>query len=126
ARQLASAAEGSLGAALKLADGNTLELWRWLTTEAFASPGAPAARRLAERLDEFGGGDNAGKRAGAIAALDLAALAVRRLLRNGLGPRKGAKALLTLWEAAERIRLNVSPDLVLASAAYAVMAAIKA
>jgi DNA polymerase-3 subunit delta' len=126
ARDLAMAAEGSLGMAMRLAGGDALELWRWLIGEGFAKPGAPAARMLAERLQAFGSGvDSAGKRDSAVAALDLAALAVRRMLRGTLDARKGAECLAVLWEAADRVRRNVAVDLALSSAAYSLMAAMK-
>lgn len=123
---LALTAEGSLGAALALADGETLELWRWLDKEAFSKPGASSARDLADRLLAYASAsDNAGKRKGAIAALDLTALAVRRMLRSGLPGGKGESALAILWEAGDQILRNVKPDLVVLSAAFDVMAAIR-
>lgn len=127
ARELALTAEGSLGAALSLAGGETLEFWRWLDGEAFASPGAASAQDLADAMIAYGGasGDNAGKRKSALAALDLTALALRRLLRKGTDPDKVARALGTLWTAADQIVKNVRPDLVLLSAAFEVMSALR-
>lgn len=128
AMELAITAEGSLGTALGLTQGGVLEFWRWLEDEAFASPGAAGAQRLADVWTSFGGGggDNAGKRKSALDALDLTALAVRRRLRNGLDSEKGAQALAALWTAADQVVRNVRPDLVLLSAAFEVMAALKA
>jgi DNA polymerase-3 subunit delta' len=127
ARELAVTAEGSLGAALALASGETLEFWRWLDSQAFASPGAAAAQDLAEAMIAYGGasGDHAGKRRNARAALDLAATALRRRLRGGGDPDGTAKALGVLWTAAEQVGRNVRPDLVLLSAAFEVMSALR-
>ncbi len=126
ALDLALAAEGSLGAALALADSETLELWRWLDSVAFTKPGATAARDLADRLLAYASAsDNAGKRKGAIAALDLTALALRKMLRTDLPGDKAEKALAVLWEAGDQILRNVKPDLVVLSAAFDVMAAIR-
>lgn len=127
ARELALTAEGSLGAALSLSGGETLEFWRWLDGEAFASPGAASAQDLADAMIAYGGGsgDNAGKRKSALAALDLAALALRRLLRRDVDPDRVAKALGVLWTAADQVVKNVRPDLVLLSAAFEVMSALR-
>lgn len=127
AEELAVAAEGALGAALELAGGETLTFWRWLAGEAFANPGAASAQELADAMAAYGGasGDNAGKRKNALAALDLAALAVRRLLRNGADPDKAHRALGVLWTAADQVAKNVRPDLVLLSAAFEAMAALR-
>lgn len=126
--ELAVTAEGSLGVAIELTQGGVVEFWRWLEDEAFASPGAAGAQRLADAWLSYGGGggDNAGKRKNAVAALDLTALAVRRKLRSGLDPEKGAKAMAALWTAADQVVRNVRPDLVLLSAAFEVMAALRA
>ena len=127
AQELALAAEGSLGTALRLSSGEVLEFWRWLESEAFASPGAASAQRLADVWLEYGSdsGDNAGKRQNALAALDITALALRRCLRSGLDPEKGATALGVLWTAADQITRNVRPDIVLLSAAFEAMAALR-
>lgn len=127
AREIAVAAEGSLGIALELSGGGVLDFWRWLDTEAFANPGAGAARELADAMVAFGGvsGDNAGKRKNALAALDFAALALRRLMRRGGEPEKVARALDALWTAADQIVKNVRPELVLLSSAFDVMAALR-
>lgn len=129
AKELAVAAEGSLGAAEELAGGETLDLWRWLSADAFANPTAVAAQELADALSAYGGGgapgDNAGKRKNAQAALDLAALALRRLLRKGIDPEKAGRALGALWTAADQIAKNVRPDLVLLSASFEVMSALR-
>lgn len=124
---LALAAEGSLGLALELCGGEALDMWRWLRDEAFANPGAASARALAEAWQAYGsgGGDNAGKRKSALAALDLAALTLRRKLREGLDPEKGSAALAALWTASDQVVKNVRPDVVLLSAAFEVMAALK-
>lgn len=127
ARELALAAEGSLGTAVELSSGEVLELWRWLENEAFVNPGAVVAQQMADAWLSYGtgGGDNAGKRKSALAALDLTALALRRRLRAGLEPEKGAAALAALWTAADQVVKNVRPDLVLLSAAFEVMAALR-
>ena len=127
ARELARTAEGSLGMALELSSGEVLEYWRWLTGEAFANPGAASAQELADAWLAYGtgGGDNAGKRRNALAALDLAALALRARLRAGLDPDKGASALAALWTAGDQITRNVRPDLALLSGAFEVMAALR-
>ncbi len=127
ARELAVAAEGSLGAALDLAGGETPAFWRWLAGEAFRNPGAASAQDLADAMAAYGGasGDNAGKRKNALAALDLTALAVRRLLRNGVDPDKAHRALGVLWAAADQVAKNVRPDLVLLSAAFETMSALR-
>lgn len=127
APDLAEAAEGSLGTALALAGDETLALWRWLEDEAFIAPGPATARRLADNLLAYGGvsGDNAGKRQSAIAALDLTALALRRRLRAGLNPDKAETALAVLWDAGDRIVRNVRPELVMLSAAFDIMAALR-
>lgn len=127
AAELALTAEGSLGVAQELAGGEMLVFWRWLSNEAFANPSAAAAQRLADEWLGFGGGgDNAGKRKNALIALDFSALAVRRMLRGGLEPDKAAAVLAALWTAAEQIVRNVRPDLALLSAAFEVMAALRA
>ncbi len=127
AKDLARAAEGSLGLAAELAVGGTLEFWRWLENEAFAKPGALAAKRLSDAWQSYGAGDgdNAGKRKSALAALDLTALALRRKMRHALPPEQGAAALSALWTAADQVVRNVRPDLVLLSAAFEVMASLK-
>lgn len=127
ARELAVTAEGSFGAALTLCGEETLEFWHWLEGEAFASPGAAAAQEFADALIAYGGasGDNAGKRKNAIAALDLSALALRRRLRLGADPDKVAKALAVMWSSADQIVRNVRPDLVLLSAAFEIMSALR-
>ena len=127
AMELAVTAEGSLGMAMELAGGETLPFWRWLRDEAFANPGPAAAQRLADAWSAFGtgGGDNAGKRKSALQALDLSALALRRLLRQGMEPERGARALSALWTAADQIVKNVRPDLALLSAAFSVMSALR-
>ncbi len=127
AGELAVTAEGSLGLAEQLAGGEALVLWRWLAEEAFARPGPAAAEALADRLSGYGGagGDSAGKRKNALQGLDLAALALRRRLREGLSPERGETALAALWTAGERIALNVKPELALLSASFAVMAALR-
>lgn len=127
AASLALAAEGSLGRALALAGDGTPAFWRWLEEEGLSRPGPASARRLADAWIGFGsgGGDNAAKRKNAVAALDLTALVVRRRLRAGLDAGRGGKALAALWKAGERLARNVKPDLVLLSAAFDVMAALK-
>lgn len=135
AQELALTAEGSLGLAEKLSGEETVAFWRWLTAEAFARPGAASAEKLADALSAYagagsGGGaaagaENAGKRKNALAALDLAALALRRKMREGTEPERAARALDALWEAGERITLNVKPELALLSASFAVMAALR-
>ncbi len=127
ARDLALAAEGSLGLALDLSGGQTVELWRWLENEAFEKPGAVAARKLADAWLNHGSGDgdNAGKRKNALAALDLTALALRRKIRQGLPPEQAATALAALWTAADQVVRNVRPDLALLAAAFEVMAALR-
>ena len=125
ARELALAAEGSLGMALELSAGGVLEFWRWLEQEAFANPGAVAAQQLADAWLGLGGGDNAGKRKSALAALDLSALALRRKLREGLEPAKAQQALSALWTAGDQVAKNVRPDTALLSAAFEVMAALR-
>lgn len=127
AMDMALAAEGSLGKALALSGEGILDFWRWLEVEAFANPGALAAKRLADGWLARGGegGENAGKRRGALEALDLSALALRRMLRRGLAPEKAAAALDALWTAGDRITRNVRPDTVLLSAAFDVMAALR-
>ncbi len=127
ARELAMTAEGSLGAALALGAGETLEFWRWLDGRAFDNPGAASAQDFADALIAYGGasGDNAGKRKNALAALDLAAAALRRRLAGGADPDKTAKALEALWGAADQVWRNVRPDLALLSAAFEVMSALR-
>ncbi|MCC8116143.1 MAG: DNA polymerase III subunit [Planctomycetes bacterium] len=128
AAELAVAAEGSLGVGLSLAQGEVVEFWRWLDGEAFSRPGAFEAERLADGWKRFGsgGGDNAGKRKNALAALDLSALALRRLLRrDGPPAERVAKALDVLYTAADQIVKNVKPDLVLLGAAFEIMAILK-
>lgn len=134
AEELAQTAEGSLGLAAQLAGEETLAFWRWLTTEAFAKPGPATAEKLADMLAAYtapasgsgaGSAENAGKRKNALQALDLAALALRRSLREGTDPERGARALAELWSAGERIVLNVKPELALLSASFAVMAALR-
>ena len=126
AEALALAAEGSLGAALELSGGDVVEFWRWLEGEAFERPGAVTARRLADGwLAHGGGGDNAGKRQGAVSALDLSALAIRRKLRRGLAPDRAAAAMAALWRAGDQVARNVRPDVALLSAAFEVMAALR-
>ncbi len=134
ARDLAEASEGSLGVAIGLSGGGTLALWRWLEREAFAQPGADGALRLAAAWQTFDAGpagpgetESAGKRRHALKALDLTALALRRLLRRGgAGEDAVAGALNALWTGAEQIVRNVRPDLVLLSAALEIMAVLKA
>ncbi len=134
AGELAETAEGSLGTALGLSGGETLELWRWLEGEAFVRPGAEAALRLSAAWSAFDAGppgpgetESAGKRRNALKALDLTALALRRRLRRGGIAAEGvAGALAVLWTGAERIVRNVRPDLVLMAAAFEVMAIMKA
>lgn len=124
---LALAAEGSLGQALGLIGGETVSFWRWLEEEGLANLAGPeAGKRLADALQSFveQGGDNAGKRRGALRALDLTALAVRRRLRRGLDPMAGEKALAALWMAADQVVRNVRPELALLSAADTVAAAL--
>lgn len=127
ALDLALAAEGSLGTARELSGGDTVELWRRLSTDVFENPGALAARKFADLLQNYGGGenDNAGKRKNALAALDLAALALRRKMRHGLEPNRAETALAALWTAADQIVKNIRPDLALLSAAFEVMAALR-
>lgn len=129
AAEVAIVAEGSLGSALRLADAETAAFWRWLDGSAFEKPGATAAKELADRMISHGsaGGDNSSKRVKALAALDLTALALRRRLRreDGVRPERTAKALASLWTAADQIVKNVRPDLVLLSASFEVMAALK-
>ncbi len=134
AGEIAATAEGSLGVALGLIGGEAVELWRWLEGEAFSRPGAEAALKLSAAWSAFDAGppgpgetESAGKRRNALKALDLAALALRRRLRRGGGEAEGvAEALAVLWTGAERIVRNVRPDLVLMSAAFEVMAIMKA
>lgn len=127
ARQLAAAAEGSLGDAMRLAGPETLSFWRWLDEHAFANPGAGTAKKLADAMTKFGSasGDNAGKRQNALVALDLVALALRRGLRRDLPPRGVMKGLDALWTAADQVVKNVRPDTVLLSASFEVMAALR-
>ncbi len=132
AQALAVTAEGSLGLAERLAGEETPAFWRWLLEEAFAKPGAGAAEALADALAGYagagagtGGTESAGKRANALAALDLAALALRRKMREGAEGERVANALDALWTAGERIALNVKPEAALLSASFAVMAALR-
>ncbi|MCC8165455.1 MAG: hypothetical protein LIQ31_04755, partial [Planctomycetes bacterium] len=128
AAELAVAAEGSLGVGLSLANGDVVEFWRWLDREAFSRPGALEAERLADGWKRFGSGagDNAGKRKNALAALDLSALALRRLLRrDGPPAERVGKALEVVYRAADQIVKNVKPDLVLLGAAFEIMAILK-
>ena len=127
AAELARAAEGSLGKALELAEGPALALWRWLEDEAFANPGAPAAKDLIDAWRSYvdAAGDGAEKRGKALAALDLAALVMRRRLRLGREPAKAGLALEILWRAGGQLAHNVRPDSVLLSAAFEIMAALR-
>ncbi|MDR1520024.1 MAG: hypothetical protein LBU23_07775 [Planctomycetota bacterium] len=127
AEELAEAAEGALGKALELAGSQTLDFWRWLDREAFDSPGVLSAKALADAWLGYGSknSESGEKRKNALAALDLTALALRRRLRRGLSPGRAGKALDILWLAGEQTRLNVRPDVVLLSAAFEVMAALR-
>ncbi len=128
AEDVALAAEGALGAALRLADSEILGLWRWLDREAFAEPGLEAAEQLNKHWQAavLAGSDNQAKRRNALAALDLAALALRRRLRRDLGPDQAEAGLRVLWDAGEKIFRNVKPDLVLLTASLDIMAALRA
>lgn len=127
APQIAVASEGSLGNALRLCGEETLEFWHWLDSDAFASPGAVSAKRLADAMLLHGSSttDASGKRRNALEALDLCALALRRGLRKGMPPRGISQSLDALWTAADQIVKNVRPDLVLLSASFEVMAALR-
>ena len=126
AETLAFAAEGALGIAIGLADSDTFALWRWLDREAFATANPGAARELADRLTTYSAGaDNTEKRKNALASLNLAALALRRRLRAGIAPDKTEAALAALWEAGEQIEKMVKPELVVLSAAFDAMSALR-
>lgn len=127
ASQIAIAAEGSLGSALRLSGADTLEFWRWLDEEAFTRPGPASAKKLADAMLLYGSAssDTPGKRRKALEALDLGALALRRGLRKGMAPRGVSQSLDALWTAADQIVKNVRPDLVLLSASFEVMAALR-
>lgn len=127
AEGIAIAAEGSLGYAMRLSGGDTLDFWRWLDGEAFCVPGPGSAKRLADAMIRYGGSssDAAGKRRRAIEAIDLSALALRRGLRRGMSARGVSQSLEALWTAADQIVKNVRPDLVLLSASFEVMAALR-
>ena len=110
-----------------MAEGATLDLWRWLEGEAFVNPGAPAAKALADawRSHGNGSGDGQEKRKNALAALDLTALVLRRRLRQGLAPGPVRGAFAVLWRAGGYLTHNVRLDAVLLSAAFEVMAALR-
>jgi DNA polymerase-3 subunit delta' len=124
---LALAAEGSLGAALALAAGETLEAWRWTGT-ALRTRTPAGAVALGEGWIErarAAGGSAAERRAAAARLLDLAALEVRRRLREGLAPGAASAALEALWAGAERLAANVRMELALHAAALDTVAALR-
>jgi len=128
ATALAELAEGSLGAALDFAGGEGwLEAWRWTATALEASTPVEAVRLgrgWAERTGAVGA-DAAARRREALRLLDLAALRVRRRLRENLGAVAGAAALAALWRASEQLAANVRAELALAAAALDLTAALR-
>lgn len=123
----ARAAEGSLGLALRLVEGETLATWRWLDEEAFQETTVGGAERLVTGwLERMGRGKDSGeKRSIATELLDLSALSIRRRMRSGLPAVAGAAALEVLWTAGEQILLNVKPELAMSAAAMETMAALR-
>jgi hypothetical protein len=75
-----------------------------------AGDALPVARELIERM---GSGNAAESRARALELLDLLALCLRRMLREGESPRRNVERLDAVWQAAERLQRNVTPALVL-------------
>lgn len=127
AQDLAEIAEGSLGTALSLAQGDLLETWRWMQEAAAARTPAGAVRLADGMIDRAAnaGGDAATRRSAAGRMLDLLALYIRRELREGLDPRVTAESLQALWNAGEQLAANVRMELVLHTAALNVVAALR-
>ncbi|MBN1257867.1 MAG: DNA polymerase III subunit delta' [Planctomycetes bacterium] len=115
AEKLAVIAEGSLGRAQLLAEGDAGADWLWLE-EAIAGLRPEGALSFAEKLVEKAsrnGGSAAQMRLEAQALLDLVALQQRRSLRTGTQPRAILKRLEAVWHTAELLGQNVTPELAL-------------
>lgn len=127
AAALAVLAEGSLGTALRLAGGETLDTWRWIES-ALAQNTPVGAVHLGQGLIERargGGSDAHARRQAAARLLDMMALHIRHRLRKGLDPRAAREALAALWQAGEEVAANVRTDLVLHAAALNTVAALR-
>lgn len=113
AEALAVLSEGALGRALALAGEGAGDDWAWVRQTLpgmRAGDALPVARELIERM---GSGNAAESRARALELLDLLALCLRRMLREGESPRRNVERLDAVWQAAERLQRNVTPALVL-------------
>lgn len=116
-RALALLGEGSLGAAIEFASGESLDHWEWLSA-ALAEQTPAGALDLAKGLIERSTGSNAQlKRRQATRLLDLMALQIRQRLRDGLNPKAAARIFETLWRAGEQLAANTRLELVLHAAA---------
>lgn len=123
---LAEASEGSLGLAADLASEQTIDFWRWLETEAFVKSSPQAAQDLADHWKEFAIGEGAfADNRRALEATNLICLSLRRHMRRAMSPAAAAAALTILLTAADQLTQNVSADLVILSASFDVMAALK-
>lgn len=124
---LAQMAEGSLGIALRLLETEALVDWEKINSGWRDFTPATAVAWAEGILDELAGlktGND--KRARALYWLDMAALKVRRLARQGAVSGLGtADALEKLWNAGERLNANVRPELVCLTAALGVFAALR-
>ena len=124
---IATVAEGSLGVAMDLASGDTLEHWRWLN-EAMAELTPGGALRLAQGMEErarASSSEGRVQRRTAVRLLDLVSLWVRQRLRQGLDPRSAAMAMDALWQAGLQLSANVRLGLVLQAAALETIAALR-
>ena len=125
AQQLTNISEGSLGSALDLSGGEALENWRHICNISNYNSAAEAVRFARELTQRVKKSKNASeKRETVLNILDLLALYVRRALREGLSPRKGYKALNSLWDAGDILCANVRPELVTLNAVISTVTAL--
>lgn len=125
ADSITALAAGSIAQAMALCSGDIVEDWQWLNSalnERSAVGAVDLGNGIASKVKLCKDGES--KRQEALKFFDMLALWLRQGLRSGVSPHAAYSALDALWEAGERLRANVRPELVVYNAALSTMSAL--